>query len=117
MLFEDRLDALQEGDRDRAAHATAVERDDPFVAGPKQVAVAGIRGLEQIFDDASSYRKDRSRRQPQLIAGFGRRHSVPGVKWHGEAARAKGAKQRSICRTSQGLVGQSMTGSSKARAE
>ena len=51
MLGEDRLDALQERDRDRAAHAAAVERQDPLRTRPEQVAVAGILGLEEIFDD------------------------------------------------------------------
>ena len=50
VLGEDRLDALQERDRDRAAHAAAVERQDPLRTRSEQVAVAAILGLEEIFN-------------------------------------------------------------------
>ena len=37
---QDRFDPLQERDRDDAAHAAAVERQDAFRPGPEQMPVA-----------------------------------------------------------------------------
>ena len=92
VLGEDRLDALQERDRDGAAHAAAVERQDPLRARPEQVAVAGIRGLEEIFDDARrigrSVTPTTPVRSPVLAGGT----PSPAAKWHGRAGQGQGRK-------------------------
>ena len=43
VLGEDLLHALQERDRDRAAHAAAVERQHPLRPGAEELVVAGAR--------------------------------------------------------------------------
>jgi hypothetical protein len=48
LFLQDGLDALQESNRDRAAHAAAVKRENPLTTGAEQVPIARqgkIRGV------------------------------------------------------------------------
>ena len=91
MLGKKGLDALQEGDRDRAAHAAAVERQNPLRTGSEQMAIAGVCGLEEIFD-ACRIGHIAHTDNPKIIAGLRRLHSVPSRKMarmggHGQVRR------------------------------
>ncbi len=69
MLGEDLLDPLQERDRDGAAHAAAVEREDALRARPEQMPVAIARESRGAVVH---------RWIVQLAAGGRRRDAVPG---------------------------------------
>ena len=63
VLGQHRLDAFQERDRDGAAHAAAVERQDPLGAGTEQVAVAvAFEGFSRLGHWPTSHRPRGPRR-------------------------------------------------------
>ena len=72
---------------------------DPEVAGPEQVAIAGILGLEEILDDARRIGQIGHTGNPNSSPVFAGVAPSLAVKCHGRDAAAKGAKQRSVqCR-------------------